>query len=656
MLRLIPSIVIASLLAGCAGADSTYPRTPAASKNGAPGTAQLTILIPSKTAGAIERAVKYVSPSTQSLSITINGGANAQIVNVTPGSAGCTTTSGGTSCVVSVAAPSGNDTFNVRMFDSINGQGTNLGSASASATIVSNQTNNVALTLSAVVGSLAVTLSTATPEIGLAQAIGVNVQAKDPDGNPITGAGNYTTPITLTNSDTSGTTTLSTTSVISIGQQVTLSYNGAKTGAITIGAGASGVAPSAITAAQLTPINTVPRNNGTKYVYSLSLNSQTVILATPAPSQSPLASPTPFVATYSVTNSYTVPSTFNGASGLIDRTFQATGTSANVSTKSFQSDRWYQTAQQSGSLLFQYLGYLNTSPRLVTYLGTTYSITHHFMEVASAPLTVEAFPQINGATLNEAYGATQTLNDTLPAGFPTNFSVVTASTNNFKADGSYAYNATYQSGSATPSPGTIESLAQTLRPDGSGFSNITGAGYTDDFTFTVNGSTLTQTEVYTNTGQAPVTTTTVFPSFYPTPFTLWSDNAVTTTGVAIPAACNLASSFGTLANQLTETFYLADGTGPFTSSSTDIVYIVPGQGAVCELLTGTDTFTGSSASTYNYVYTLQSSTLTAAARRMQSAEMVRGGLFDFREHVNELRMQETAQRHARTEQRARTNR
>jgi hypothetical protein len=85
------------------------------------------------------------------------------------------------------------------------------------------------------------------------------VQAKDPSGATIVGGGNYANPITLTNADTSGITTLSTTTVTSPATTVTLNYaptdtnggalaiSGLPVGETTIGASASGVAASAVT-------------------------------------------------------------------------------------------------------------------------------------------------------------------------------------------------------------------------------------------------------------------------------------------------------------------------------------------------------------------------------------------------------------------------
>jgi hypothetical protein len=82
----------------------------------------------------------------------------------------------------------------------------------------------------------------------------VTVTAKDASGATIVGPGNYSPAITLTNSDTSGHTSLSATSVTAPGQTITLNYDGSpKVASLTIGATVSGLAPSSITSAALTP-------------------------------------------------------------------------------------------------------------------------------------------------------------------------------------------------------------------------------------------------------------------------------------------------------------------------------------------------------------------------------------------------------------------
>ena len=64
------------------------------------------------------------------------------------------------------------------------------------------------------------------PPEGKPASIGVSVTAQDAEGNTITGPGTYSNPITLADSDSSGTTKLSTTTVTSPSTLVSLSYSG----------------------------------------------------------------------------------------------------------------------------------------------------------------------------------------------------------------------------------------------------------------------------------------------------------------------------------------------------------------------------------------------------------------------------------------------
>jgi hypothetical protein len=119
--------------------------TPAA---GPPGTLSFTILVPAATAGTASRTVKFVSPSTQSVAITLKGQTTPlATVNLTATSPGCAATSAGTSCTVSATAPVGNDMFLIAAFDGVNGTGHQLSVATVPAAITANSTTRVPLAL-----------------------------------------------------------------------------------------------------------------------------------------------------------------------------------------------------------------------------------------------------------------------------------------------------------------------------------------------------------------------------------------------------------------------------------------------------------------------------------------------------------------------------
>ncbi|HEY1978048.1 MAG TPA: hypothetical protein VGG89_15970 [Candidatus Baltobacteraceae bacterium] len=105
------------------------------------------------------------------------------------------------------------------------------------------------------VASVSLMVHAAYPPAGKAVKTPVLVQELDADGNPI--AGTYANPVTLTDTDASGATKLSTTSVTSSSTHVSLSYDGAPLSVARLTASVSGApkasavfAPSATTVAQ----------------------------------------------------------------------------------------------------------------------------------------------------------------------------------------------------------------------------------------------------------------------------------------------------------------------------------------------------------------------------------------------------------------------
>lgn len=235
------------VLAACGGGGgsalpgTSLPRT---------SSALFSILIPAKSTAA--RNPKYVSPDTQSLTIAVNGGAPAVTQNVTPTSGGCTTSSGATTCTVSVSAPPGNDSFTVVLYSGTGATGSKLATGTVSATVGSTPTS-VPITLDGVVSSVSITLANAMPYSGSPVAIPVTVIAKDAAGATIVSPGGYSPAISLTDSDTSGHTSLSPSTVPDPGTAVTLSYDGsASVTAATISASLNGTI-TAVTPAKLTP-------------------------------------------------------------------------------------------------------------------------------------------------------------------------------------------------------------------------------------------------------------------------------------------------------------------------------------------------------------------------------------------------------------------
>jgi sugar lactone lactonase YvrE len=235
---------LAIVLASCSGGGNA-PLAPGPTQ--VDGTLRLTIpTATAATSASDRRRPQYLSPSAESVSIAVTGVAAPVVANVAANSPACAAVPGGRSCNVNVEAPTGSVTFTVTLYDGANATGNVLGRGTATETIAAGTPFAVALGVEGVAGALAVTAGQATFTAGTAATTPVTVALKDADGNTITGT--YASPVTLTNSDTTGAFTLSATSVTASTQAVTLRYNGsAAVTTATISASASGVPASGIT-------------------------------------------------------------------------------------------------------------------------------------------------------------------------------------------------------------------------------------------------------------------------------------------------------------------------------------------------------------------------------------------------------------------------
>jgi len=225
-------------LAACGGGGGGSTPTPSTLGGGtaptaspAPagsGTLSFSIAIPSSTGpAASSRTPKYVSPSTASVSVTLAGQTTPlATANLGATAPGCTVVPNGVSCTVTVNAPAGSNTFVITTYNGTNGTGQQLSTARVAATVTPNAITPVPLTLNGVVATTAVILGATTVPVGTPASIAVTVNAYDQNGNLIVGPGSFSSPITLTLTDASGATSLSTTTVTAPGTSVTLNYNG----------------------------------------------------------------------------------------------------------------------------------------------------------------------------------------------------------------------------------------------------------------------------------------------------------------------------------------------------------------------------------------------------------------------------------------------
>jgi virginiamycin B lyase len=252
------SIVGLATAAACSAGSSVAPTgVPAAESAMLPGTqpvvsakhkkrgvAKIVVRIPRKKKSGRRMHPEYISPSTQSMSLNASGQPN-QIFNLTPSSAGCSTSesTGYLTCTETAFFPSGQQTIQIYLYDQQNGTGNQLSAATTSVNIAEGGTTTIPITLDGIPSTAKVLLNgsaTASVPVGTPTSIPVTVDAYDADNNLIVLPGNYSTPITLMDSDTSGATSLSSSSVTTPGTSLTLSYTGATLSSASISANVNG--------------------------------------------------------------------------------------------------------------------------------------------------------------------------------------------------------------------------------------------------------------------------------------------------------------------------------------------------------------------------------------------------------------------------------
>jgi hypothetical protein len=197
-------VVIA--LAGCGGRTVGLPASagaPAATLAPQQARTQFIIIVPVKTVANRKLRPRYISASTQSLNIVVSQGATQvvnQTVNLTPTSAGCSSTLASTQCVLTLALSPGSYSVVVTTYDQLNAGGNLLSSGqNVAVTIVQGLANTVALTLSGVPARFLVAadgvIVTGNATTGFSVP-GITTQpqpftaiARDADGSYIVGAG-----------------------------------------------------------------------------------------------------------------------------------------------------------------------------------------------------------------------------------------------------------------------------------------------------------------------------------------------------------------------------------------------------------------------------------------------------------------------------------
>jgi hypothetical protein len=388
---------------------------PAKRKHPKKGELKIELRIPRTKRGHHKFRPGYISAATESMAVT-DSNAATQIFNLTPGSPGCSTTSGYVTCDVSAFFPSGEQTIGVTLYDQTGAQGNALSTATTTANIVAGSITYISVTLEGVVASAVIRIdgqTTASVPEGVATTLPLTVSAYDADGHLIIAPGGYdaTTPVTLTDSDTSGATSIAPTSISGPGVGATLSYNGGNISSAIVTAKVGGSAqanpvtlmvvatasptPSPTPAPQVSPASlsfssgasqtiTVQEPN---YTGSLTASSGNTTVATVSPSSAngptatftvqPIGGGTTTISvTDSLGNTATVNVSVNGGVIVIDQVPTATPTSLTFDTSASQTfsvheKEYYGALTESDNCS----GIASTSPSSASGPTATFTVT-----------------------------------------------------------------------------------------------------------------------------------------------------------------------------------------------------------------------------------------------------------------------------------------
>jgi len=290
-------LFLGAVIAACSGSQTVYtPSTSSTSGATSSSTVSFLVVVPSATTSARTRPNVVVPSNATSVTFTLNSVGGTSYTG-TPTSetlassnSACTSVSGQLSCVFNLTAPVGALVYTVTVYN-----GTSvIAEGNVAVTTTAGGTVNAPLTLSGTVAKIVLSVGSAFE--GLSTTVPITVQAEDSNGTTILGT--YTSAITLSDSDTSGVTSITTAGsdnppareLLSSSDTATLSYNGGTlTSAATIGATASGVSASNVTTASFLPTTNYYAQSGSislGYTSYETSNYDAVATAEPSPSWS----------------------------------------------------------------------------------------------------------------------------------------------------------------------------------------------------------------------------------------------------------------------------------------------------------------------------------------------------------------------------------
>jgi hypothetical protein len=259
------------LLAGCGGggsspATSPAPKTPQ-QPTGTPQSVNMTIKFPiGATPSSSKRAPQYVSPNSTQIRVQINSVTNngnttnaGSLPSWIPtdvttqltfggGSPNCTVTGGTATCTIAVAAPPGTVNYTITAEDAVPHA---LARKTLDVPINQGINNAVNVTLLGIVAHVNISLPALTADTAATGAT-VTWSALDASGAQIVGPDNFENPITVTDGDLTGQTTLhvdggaaNTVQTLSKpGNALTLDYTGQADNPFSITASGTGISGS----------------------------------------------------------------------------------------------------------------------------------------------------------------------------------------------------------------------------------------------------------------------------------------------------------------------------------------------------------------------------------------------------------------------------
>lgn len=245
-------------LAACAGGGARAPLPgllagfDLSAGSGGTGNVRFTIVVPARPQSAENPA--YVSPSTQGIGIVAQPSSRAKRSYFFALGSSEKYCSGGTAstpltCSVTAQVPAGSVKLAIAAYAGTSSKSAILATETLAQKIARGKTKTIRLAMSGAVAFLQTALDDPFPGIGKPSKITVRVIAADADGYLILGP--YSAPLAVTDSDTSGVTKLSATTLHSStdASKLTLAYSGKKisTATVSVSAGKKTVAKTELT-------------------------------------------------------------------------------------------------------------------------------------------------------------------------------------------------------------------------------------------------------------------------------------------------------------------------------------------------------------------------------------------------------------------------